>query len=179
MPPENNMNKSKKNIGVALSILVILGVLSATIFLGKKPTDTASVDQTTVSATNQPTIPLIPATPAPKTALTPPVDVPKKSASIYKDGTYSATGSYMSPGGPDQIGVNVTLKNDIITDVNATPEAGDNTSARYQNKFISGYKAYVLGKNIASVYLTKVSGSSLTPKGFNDAIAQIKVQAKA
>ena len=73
----------------------------------------------------------------------------------------------------------MTLQNDIITSVSATPIANDGTSRRYQAKFISGYQQYVLGKNIADVNLTTVSGSSLTPRGFDDALAQIKTQAKA
>ena len=112
-----------------------------------------------------------------------PATVPKqttaKATSVYKNGTYSATGSYMSPGGYDQVGVTLTLANDIITDVSVTPMAGDHTSSRYQSRFISGYKQYVVGKTIASVNLTNVSGASLTPIGFNDALAQIKAQAKA
>ena len=85
----------------------------------------------------------------------------------------------MSPGGEDHIAVTLTIANDIVTAASVTPEAGDHTSARYQQKFISGYQGYVVGKNISSIYLTKVSGASLTPKGFNDALNQIKAQAKA
>jgi len=113
----------------------------------------------------------------------PPAVVPKKtvvtSTSIYRNGTYSATGSYMSPGGYDQLGVTVTIVNDIITDATVTSGANDGRSQRYQDRFISGYKQYVVGKNIASVNLTNVSGASLTPIGFNDALSQIKAQAKA
>jgi len=160
-------NKSKKNLGIFTGIIVVLGVILATIFLGKKNSDT--------SVTNSPQ------TTTPTTVVntpTPPIDIPKKAVSIYKDGTYSATGSYMSPGGLDRLAVTLTLKNDLVTSVSIVPEPGDNTSARYQEKFASGYKQYVLGKNIADVNLTKVSGSSLTPKGFDDALAQIKIQAK-
>ncbi len=85
----------------------------------------------------------------------------------------------MSPGGEDQISVTLTLANDIITGISATEGAGDGTSRRYQNAFLSGYKQYVIGQNIANVNLTRVSGSSLTPIGFDDALAQIKAQAKA
>jgi hypothetical protein len=41
------------------------------------------------------------------------------------------------------------------------------------------YKQYVVGKKIDEVQLTKVSGSSLTPQGFNDALAKIKAEAKS
>ena len=85
----------------------------------------------------------------------------------------------MSPGGYDQLGVSVTLQNDIITAATVTNMAGDGRSSRYQNAFIGGFKPYVIGQNIASVNLTYVSGASLTPQGFNDAIQQIMTQAKA
>lgn len=116
-------------------------------------------------------------TPAPVTSTTTPVIVDKKS--VYKDGTYSAVGSYESPGGRDQLGVSVTLKNDIIIDATVTNIASDRTSKRYEDAFIAGYKTLVIGKNIASLKLDVVSGSSLTPIGFNNAITIIKAQAKA
>lgn len=125
---------------------------------------------------NTPNQPLPTPTPAPVITTKP---LPTKTSTLYKNGTYSATGSYMSPGGYDEIGVTVTLKDDVITSVSAVNMAGDNTSSRYEDRFISGMNQYVVGQNIKDVYLTKISGASLTPKGFNDAINQIKVQAKA
>jgi len=96
----------------------------------------------------------------------------------YKDGTYSATGSYKSPGGPDTITLSITLKDDVVTDTKVTEVTGDKTSKRYQDMFVAGYKEYVIGKNISTVSVTKVSGSSLTSIGFNDALAQIKTKAE-
>jgi uncharacterized protein with FMN-binding domain len=212
--PQNNL---QKNIGITLGVLVMFGVLSATIFLGKKSTDVSATDQTgnlpipsTTSQNpsspakipNAPTVttpqkPIIvnndenddensgtqpssqtpPPASAPVVTTPPPAVVPKKI--VYKDGTYTATGSYMSPGGYDQIAITLTLKNDIITGASAVSHAGDNTSQRYQDKFIGGFQQYVVGQNIASLHLSKVSGASLTPIGFNDALAQIKTKAKA
>lgn len=51
-------------------------------------------------------------------------------------------------------------------------------SARFQDLFAQNYKPLVIGKNIDEVQLGKVSGSSLTPMGFNDALAKIKTQAQ-
>lgn len=110
------------------------------------------------------------------TIQTPVADTTKKT---YKDGTYTAIGSYNSPGGPDKISITLTLKNNIVTSVSAIPMAGDPKSERYQQTFISGYQTFVVGKNIDTIKLTNVSGSSLTPIGFNDALAKIKEQAKA
>lgn len=109
----------------------------------------------------------------------PPPAITTKATAIYKNGTYSATASYMSPGGQDQVAVTLTLINDIITDVSVTPTANDSTSRKYQGRFVSGYKQYVVGQNISTVKLTIVSGSSLTPIGFNSALELIKAQAKA
>jgi uncharacterized protein with FMN-binding domain len=201
MEPENNL---QKNIGTAISIFVMLGVLFVTFFWGKHPANTGADNQVlpsspAVSTSSIPSTPAVPPaatstppvsvpnppaptpvvspTPTPTpTPTPPPVDVPK---SVYKDGTYSATGSYMSPGGYEQLGVSITIKSDIIFSASVTNMASDGRSSRYQDQFISGYQQYVVGQNIANVFLTKISGSSLTPSGFNDALAQIKSQAKA
>jgi hypothetical protein len=50
---------------------------------------------------------------------------------------------------------------------------------QYQTTFQNNFKALVVGKDIASVHLTEVSGSSLTPVGFDDALTMIEAQAKA
>ena len=172
----------QKNIGIFFGIIVICGVLGITIFNTSQssssttpnnaPTTTNTSNNTTSTTQTQTSNPVT-------TTQAPPIDTPKKLSSVYKDGTYSATGSYMSPAGNEQIGVTIALKNDVITSATVTNMAGDGRSQRYQNMFISGYQQYVNGKNISSVYLTKISGSSLTPSGFNDALAQIESQAKA
>src|SRR6185369_12791720 len=101
------------------------------------------------------------------------------STNQFKDGTYTALGNYTSPGGAEQIKVTVTLKDDIITDATVVSTIAEQSESRQnQNRFISGYKALVIGKKITDVHLTRVSGSSLTPIGWNDAIAKIETQAK-
>ena len=49
----------------------------------------------------------------------------------------------------------------------------------WQQQFASGYESYVVGKSLSTLKLTKVSGSSLTPIGFNAAVADIQTQAKS
>ncbi len=100
------------------------------------------------------------------------------STQTYKDGTYSVVGSYKSPAGPEEIGVTLTLKNDIITDITVTPKATVRRSVELQNAFAANYKPMVIGKNIAEINLGKVAGASLTPMGFNDALAKIEAEAK-
>lgn len=99
-------------------------------------------------------------------------------SAAYKDGTYSATGKYTSPAGPEELGVTVTLKNNIVTDANVETKATAKRSMQMQQMFADNYKQFVVGKNINELNLGKISGSSLTPEGFNNALAQIKAQAK-
>lgn len=99
--------------------------------------------------------------------------------SAYKNGTYSVTGEYLSPGGQRTIDVELTLIDGNITEIEVTPTATDATSQRFQGEFAEGYKPMVMGKSIDEIELTKVSGSSLTPKGFQDALEKIKAEAKA
>ncbi len=110
---------------------------------------------------------------------TPPQPVTPSVTTMYKDGTYSVDGDYTSPGGAEKINVTLVLKDDVIVDATVKSLATLPASVNWQGKFVSGVKAEVVGKKLSEVTLTKVSGSSLTPKGWNDAVAKIMVQAKA
>lgn len=101
------------------------------------------------------------------------------SSATFKDGTYTATGSYQTPGGQESIDLTVTLSGNTITDAKVVQNASGGEAAEYQSKFASGYKSLVVGKKITDVSLTRVAGSSLTPVGFNNAISDIENQAKA
>ncbi|MEH3033221.1 MAG: FMN-binding protein [Aeromicrobium erythreum] len=97
----------------------------------------------------------------------------------YKAGDYTAKGSYSRPSGTSSVEVEVKLEADgTISDVTVTPEA-NGTSLQYQQKFVSGIKAEVVGKKIDDLDVSKVSGSSLTSQGFNQAIDEIKGDAAA
>ena len=115
-------------------------------------------------------------TPAPSPAPTP---VPAPVATSFRDGAYTVTGNYVSPAGEESIGVTVTLKNDIIVAAMVKSEAVAARSRTMQGIFIENFKPLVIGKKISDVHLTKVSGSSLTPGGFNDALMKIEAEAKA
>lgn len=108
-----------------------------------------------------------------------PGETPTPVVSNYKDGTYSATGTYQSPAGKEEIGITVTISNNIITDTTFTPKATNEVSIKLQKMFADGYKAVVVGRTLDEAKLDKVSGSSLTPKGWNDAIEKIKLEAQA
>lgn len=97
----------------------------------------------------------------------------------YKNGTYTATGNYISPGGAEELGVAITIVDNVITAADVESRAKRPNSVRYQGIFVSNYKPLVVGKRIDEVELTTVSGSSLSPKGFNEALSEIKKQARS
>ena len=99
------------------------------------------------------------------------------SSGNYKDGTYTATGSYTTPGGGESIGVSLTIANGEITDASVTQHASGGEAEQYQEAFASDFKSEVVGKKLSEVSLSRVAGSSLTPIGFNNAVATIRSEA--
>jgi len=95
--------------------------------------------------------------------------------SDYRDGEYQATGEYGSL--PSSITVKVTLRDKLITDVEVTPHATNETSLDLQKRFAKAVPKVVIGKSIDEVNVGRLAGSSGTPDGFNNAIEQIKEQA--
>ena len=167
----NFMNKGKKMLISTVAVVVVAGVIFIlAVEPGSKVNSGVQVkDSNPVSVPTSGTNPV-------------PIDIPGSTnttskTSRYKNGTYSLTTSYESPAGAENMGVSITLKNDIVVDSSFTPMANDGRSSRYQQGFASGYKSYVVGKNIDSINLDAVSGASLTSAGFNDALLQIKAKA--
>ncbi len=100
--------------------------------------------------------------------------------SKYKDGSYTQTGSYTSPGGKDSMSVTLTIKDGLITAVSVTEMASNDTSKAYIEMFAGKISSLVVGKSIDSLgAIGAVNGSSLTPIGFNAAVEAIKTQAQA
>lgn len=101
------------------------------------------------------------------------------TARKYKDGTYSADGNYVSPAGKEAVSVSINIKNNIVTDASFIGKATNPGSKKMQENFSAGFKQFVVGKSVDSISLTVVNGSSLTPKGFMDALSKIKTQAQS
>lgn len=99
------------------------------------------------------------------------------STASYKDGTYTTTVSYRSPGGMDKLGVSITLQGGIITDTTASAQPGNETSSEYEGAFVQSYKASVIGRNISTLSVGRIAGASLTSRAFNSALAQVRSQA--
>ncbi|WP_159701928.1 hypothetical protein [Arthrobacter sp. 18067] len=100
------------------------------------------------------------------------------ATTTYKDGTYSADGTYTSPNGQETVGVELTLAGDTVSAVNITVHPSNPNTKKFQGEFAGGISAQIVGKSIDELNVSKVAGSSLTSGGFNDAVEQIKSQAK-
>jgi uncharacterized protein with FMN-binding domain len=97
----------------------------------------------------------------------------------YSDGTYTAEGTYATPESVETISVTVTLADDVVTAVKVNGTPTERESKEYQSKFIGGISDAVVGKDIDTISVSRVAGSSLTSSGFNQAIEEIKSQAAA
>jgi hypothetical protein len=169
-----------------LGALLIGGVVGVSL-LNAKDTDAPALPNTTEneSALNTEEIPSpTPSSSAPDTSNPDvtvsgeeSVDIATPTLPTYKDGTYSTNVTYRTPGGNENLVVTLTLKNDVITDANVIYSGIAPTSQKYQQQFESGYKTLVIGQDIEGLSLSRVSGSSLTPKAFNNALTQIKTDA--
>lgn len=179
MPKSSNLGM-KVGAGV-LAVIIFVAV----VYFNKKSDNsaqTATNDNLNSSnnTTESPVVTDNTTPPTPVTGETPsPTTTPTTSTSVYKNGTYTATGNYTSPGGAEQIKVTLTIKDDVVVSSSVTALATRPASVNFQGQFVSGYKEFVDGKKIDSLSVSKVAGSSLTGKGFNDAVAQIKTQAKS
>ncbi len=146
------------------------------------PTATATATATPepAASTKPTTAPTKPVAPAPSTSpsASPSATPPPAPTSTYKNGNYSATGQYNSPGGRETLRVTVDLSNDVITALAVTSVHIDSTAAAYETAFEGGIQAIVVGKDIDSLHVGPVAGSSLTSIGFTRAIYTIKGLAK-
>ena len=99
------------------------------------------------------------------------------SSGAYKDGTYTAEGSYQTPETVETISVTLTLESDVVTAVEVTGDPQARESEQYQSEFIGGIQDEVVGKNIDDLSVDRVGGSSLTSGGFNAAVDEIRTEA--
>ena len=164
---------NNKVLIIGLAAVAVIGVAVLTMAGPKKQAEQAQTQQVAPTTAEK----MVPSTePSTGEAMTNEESMEKGE---YKAGKYTSEGEYVSPAGPEKVKVTVALKADgTISDIEFVGETTHPKSKIYQGLFASGYKALVAGKKIDDVKLDKVSGSSLTPMGFNDAIEKIKTEAK-
>lgn len=95
------------------------------------------------------------------------------------DGTYTAVGNYQSPNGQETVLVTISISDGVVTAADVDPQATNSTSSRYQGQFAGGIADEVVGKPVAELDVTRIAGSSLTGRGFNEALEEIRSEAAA
>lgn len=99
------------------------------------------------------------------------------SSTTYKDGTYTAAGSYQTPETLEKISVSLTIADGVVTEVEVTGDPQARETEEYQGKFIGGIADEAVGVPLSDLKVSRVAGSSLTSGGFNQAVESIKEQA--
>lgn len=161
--PSNNKTK-------IVTAIVIVAAIAIIYFVTAARTSTGDASSMTSDTT--------PSTSASTTANNSNNDSSNTSSDAsFKDGSYSASGSYRTPQSVETINVTLTVKSGFVTDssVQQSPQTRD--AVPYQAAFKDNYKSLVIGKKLSDLSLTNVSGSSLTPLGFNTAVDKIKSEA--
>lgn len=98
--------------------------------------------------------------------------------SAFRNGEYAAAGSYLTPGGNESIAVKLVVTHGLVTDAVVHTEALSPTARQFQVQFQSAITATVVGRELAGLSVDRVAGASLTSVGFNDALTQIRTEAK-
>ena len=155
-------NNKMKFVGLFVIALLAIGGTGAVIVLNRQD-DTSQVSETADTSQGAKT--------QESSDTTSPTDT-----AVYEDGEYTADGSYRTPGGTETVSVDVTLAAGKITEVSVDGN-GTGDSAKYQSMFKDAIADEVVGKNIDEINVSRVSGSSLTSTGFNNAIETIKQEA--
>ena len=173
MPP-NEPPKSHQKTVAAFAVIVIAGILvAAAVGLRAKTDDTVATTANTNSTQTTPAQSTETSSSSPTGSYT------QAGDTAYKDGTYTASSEYSVPRSFETIKVSLTISGGVVTDSTITNSEGDRESAQYQEEFTGVYKSYVVGKKVSDIHLSYVAGASDTAEGFNDALDQIKQQAKS
>lgn len=157
---------------ISIVVVVLLAVAAAGVsVLTKSTPDTVATS--TVTSSSSMTVQT--SNPATSSTSTPTMSM----GAACKDGTYTANAPYLTPGGRDSLSVTLAVANNIVTSVSISQNPTSGDSERYQSAFERSYKTSVVGKDINSIDLSRVSGASLTSNGFNSALDTIKNNARA
>ncbi len=124
--------------------------------------------------------PITTPTPSPTSSSTPIPNSPSPTSTpisvhTIANGTYTEKASYKSPAQVENVEFSFTVDAGTITNVELLSTSSVATSRKFQGLFIDGIKKEIIGKKLADLgTYSRVNGSSLTPKAFNQALEQLK-----
>ena len=101
----------------------------------------------------------------------------ENSSPSYRDGEYTARGWY--GGLPSHHDVTLTVEDDVVSAVEITTPAQDETSLGYQQRFAAALPDAIVGRDLDDIAVDRLAGSSGCSEGFMDALEKIRAQAAA
>lgn len=106
--------------------------------------------------------------------------VANSTSASYKDGTYTATTSYMMPhGATNSLQATVVVLSGKITSVKTNDTYSDRESAEWISEFEAAVSSDANGQSLADYSPSRVGGASLTTSAFDDVLDTIRSNAKA
>jgi len=97
---------------------------------------------------------------------------------VIADGTYTTKGNYRSPAQSEDVEFTFTIKDNTVEGVELSKGSTIPMSQKYQGLFTEGIKKEIIGKKLSEIgTFDRVNGSSLTSKGFNQAMTELKQKA--
>lgn len=143
---------------IAVLAIVVIAIGFTFLQPNKKP---VTEETTRTTATNTPTTEVVTQT------------------NDYQNGAHVATITYLTPIKNEyRLDVSLILENDIVTDAQIIYSQGAEKDPNAQ-RFETAYRTEVIGKDIDTINLSRVGGASLTTGAFNNALADIKTDAKS
>ena len=92
----------------------------------------------------------------------------------FEDGSFETTTTYISPGGPAEMNIALTLEGDVVQSISVTSLEGNPTSQDYKERFANEVISFVTGVNLDEADVDTIAGASLTSRGFNEALDVIR-----
>jgi len=97
-----------------------------------------------------------------------------------QDGVFTTSIMYTVPNNHEEtMVVTLTLEDNTVVATELSYEASNGTSQRYLDRFNDWHTESVVGKRIEDIELSRLGGASLTSVAFNNALTDIKEQARS
>ena len=169
--------KQQDKIFFTIGGLAVVIAASATgIFLFRNTDPQSSVQRTPVSSsTTNNAVEAQPET----TAVNNSSSTVSESSSIYDDGTYTASSTYMVPRGSNSINTKITVSGGKIATVEVDHNYSDRESGMYIDSFENALQSVVIGQSIDGISPSRIGGATLTTNAFSQTLTTIANEARS
>ncbi len=154
-----------------ISVLVVIALLGGVFFFSQTNSITPST-QTPAEITNQELVDTMREPESMEGSLE------SESAAQFKDGSYTVRASYYTPRRVEHLmDITVRVENDRVVDASILYDGKKAETPSHLN-FDKAFKSEVIGKPLDAISLSRVGGASLTSTAFNEAMVEVKTEAR-